>query len=268
MGFPTRGVHVSASRVFSYFHAAVHNRNGVPVAYPVEDIPRQGAVDATYQNVAIPRGRVCRFVSYIPSVIDDPDFGGGGSPSRRLLGNIGLEASDIPCAGVQHTVQVMGLHNVVVDQNQFAYSRPREALGHHAAHAAEADYAYPQRLQAALPFFPQLSMVRRCFRRSARLDTGRSQTSNRLLSRTLTFLDHILVLPVAPSFQTLALQWPSVPAVMPTSGLPVALAVSAMRSLSARMSAALMSCHPGLRWLCMNARPWPRSIAARVTLVR
>ena len=115
---------------------------------------------------------------------------------------------------------------------------------------------------------PQLSIVLLCFRLSVPADNGRSQMVIRPFSRTLTFLDHVLVLFEDLSFQTLALQWPSAPTVIPTSGLPVALEVSAMRSRSARTSGALMSCQPVLGWLCMNASPWLLLIAARVALVR
>ncbi len=120
MRFPSCGVHVSALRIFSYFHTAIHNWNGVSVGYSVEDISRYRTIDATYQNVAVPRSRVCGFISYASSMIYDPDFVGGAGSSRRLLGNVGLEASDIPCTGVQHTVQIMRLYNVMVDQHQFA----------------------------------------------------------------------------------------------------------------------------------------------------
>ena len=144
MRFPSRCIHVAGSRVFSYFHAAIYNWNGISIGYPVEQISRHRAIDAAYQNIAIPRRRIRRLVLYLSWMIDDPDFPGSAGSPYGLLGNVCLQASNISRAGIQQTIQIVQLYFVMIDQHQFTYARPSKPFRHHASYAAEADYAYSQ----------------------------------------------------------------------------------------------------------------------------
>ena len=117
---------------------------------------------------------------------------------------------------------------------------------------------------------PQVETVRRCSGTAPPSPPkhGWRVTRNPPLPTTRTFRHQLRRKRCRSRFQTRALQAPSVPRVIPTAGYPTARDGGAIRSRSATTSSSLISCHPGVRWLCRNATPARFPCARRRTLDR